>query len=72
MSTEQIPPIQRAIWRINDFCAAFGVGRTKTYELINRGDLEAIKFGGRTCITDTSAQALLAREQANAKNGDTQ
>tara|TARA_R110002074_G_scaffold336892_1_gene507421 strand:+ start:314 stop:535 length:222 start_codon:yes stop_codon:yes gene_type:complete len=57
-------PAHRVSWRINDFCAAFGIGRTKVYDLINKGELEAIKFGGRTVITDTSARALIARERA--------
>lgn len=70
MTDQKFNSIPRMTWRINDFCAAFGVGRTKVYELINIGDLEAIKLGGRTLITDASARALLERERlANGYTG---
>jgi hypothetical protein len=39
--------------------AALGVKRSKVYDLINRGLLEARKIDGRTVITETSIQALV-------------
>lgn len=36
----------------------FGIGRTKLYELIQRGDIEAIKLGRRTLIRTESARAF--------------
>jgi excisionase family DNA binding protein len=58
---------QRINWRVNEFCQAFGIGRTKVYELIKAGDLESIRFGRRTVIPNDSAQALLARLRSKAK-----
>lgn len=39
---------------------ALGVGVTKGYELINSGDLEAIKIGRATRITWESVKRLVA------------
>jgi len=35
---------------IPDWCAISGLGRSKTYEALGRGDLRAIKIGNRTLI----------------------
>jgi Helix-turn-helix domain len=40
--------------------AALGCGNTKLYDLINRGLLDAVRFGKRTYITATSLEALVA------------
>lgn len=40
--------------------AAIGVGNTKGYDLINSGDLEAVKIGRATRITWASVQSLIA------------
>ena len=40
----------RAAYSIDGFCKATGLGRTFTYELIARGELEARKAGHRTLI----------------------
>jgi excisionase family DNA binding protein len=45
---------------INDFCAWASIGRTLAYELINRGELRAIKLGGKTLIPKSDARASLA------------
>ena len=45
---------------VNDFCKIFGLGRTKTYELINQGTLTASRYGGRTFISLQSARNLAA------------
>jgi excisionase family DNA binding protein len=42
------------------FCGWANVGRTLTYELINRGQLKAVKVGGKTLIPKTEARAWLA------------
>lgn len=39
--------------------AAIGVGNTKGYELINSGQLEAIKLGRSTRITWASVKSLI-------------
>lgn len=46
-------PIDRA-------CALSGCGRTKIYELIARGLLDARKLGRRTLVTDDSLRRFLA------------
>lgn len=43
-----------------DAFAAIGVGNTKGYELINSGELEAVKIGRSTRITWDSVKRLIA------------
>jgi hypothetical protein len=45
---------------IRAFCDAYGVGRTRTYDLIAAGKLQAVKNGPRTMIDAESAEALAA------------
>jgi excisionase family DNA binding protein len=49
---------------IKNFCAAYGVGKTKTYELIASGHLESVKIGRKRLITDASARRALLGEAA--------
>jgi hypothetical protein len=42
---------------IPTFCRTYGIGRSKTYELIGAGTLEAKKFGSKTLIDCISAEA---------------
>ena len=44
---------------ISDAVRLFGVGRTKLYELIGAGDIEARKVGARTLIVVASLMAWL-------------
>ena len=46
---------------IGETVRLFGIGRTKLYELINSGDIEAIKLGRRTLIRAESLRAFVAR-----------
>ena len=46
-------------YRINDFIAAFGLGRTSTYRLIRDGKLASVMIGGRRLIPADAAEALL-------------
>ena len=41
----------KPVFRINEFEHAFGVGHTKTYQLINAGEIEAVKIGSATGVT---------------------
>jgi excisionase family DNA binding protein len=46
---------------INGTCDQLGVGRTKIYDLISRGDLETVRIGSRRLVTHRSLEALLDR-----------
>jgi excisionase family DNA binding protein len=52
------PPLAHSITAA---CHQLGVGRTKVYELINRGDLETAKVDRRRLVTHRSLEALLER-----------
>jgi len=45
---------------IRAFCDAYGVGRTRTYDLIAAGKLHAVKNGPRTMIDVDSAEQWAA------------
>lgn len=49
--------------RINDAARMIGVGRTKLYELIASGEIEAIKLGKSTRITTASLHELVMRQR---------
>jgi len=61
---EIITPEERRAYRVNDFCRAFGLGRSKVYELIKSGCLKTVLVGGRRLIPRESAEALF---QASAE-----
>jgi excisionase family DNA binding protein len=46
---------------VNQFCAAVPCGRTKTYELIADGEIEAVKLGKKTLIPRAELERLQAR-----------
>jgi hypothetical protein len=48
-------------YRVEDFCAAFGVSERTAWRLIGQGDVEALKAGTRTLITAESADAWRER-----------
>ncbi|WP_324827925.1 helix-turn-helix domain-containing protein [Qipengyuania zhejiangensis] len=50
--------------RVNDAARMIGVGRTKLYELIANGELEAVKIGKATRITTSSLHRLVERHRA--------
>ena len=57
MSLEHSPVSYRPVnWRINDFCEAHGMGRTKFYDLVAAGKIKLIKFGNKSLVTDKEAQ----------------
>ena len=49
--------VSRVNWRVDDFCRAYGLGRTMVYQLMNTGKLGFIKVGKRTLIPVSEAQA---------------
>lgn len=44
---------------IGEAVRLFGIGRTKLYELIQNGDIEAVKLGRRTLVRASSARAFI-------------
>ena len=48
-NTEPVMPFRAAI-SVNEFCAAFGIGRTLFHRLKNEGKIRFIKVGRRTLI----------------------
>lgn len=61
MSYQQ--PVEPICVRVNDAARMIGVGRTKLYELISRGELETVKIGKATRITMASLHKLVERHR---------
>ena len=57
------PPLAHSI---NATARLLGVGKTKVYELINRGELRSIHIDKRHLITDAEVRRLLQRLLAEA------
>jgi excisionase family DNA binding protein len=51
---------EKRAFQINEFCAAYGLGRTKTYDLIKTGKLRTVLMGGRRLIHKDAAEALFS------------
>lgn len=49
---------------VNTMKTRYGIGRTKTYALINDGRIETRKIDGRTLIVDASVKRLFELEEA--------
>jgi excisionase family DNA binding protein len=52
--------------RVNDAARMIGIGRTKLYELIAAGEVEAVKLGKSTRITTASLHDLIRRQRGAA------
>jgi excisionase family DNA binding protein len=48
--------VDKELLSIPEFGEGYGVGRTKTYELLASGELTALKAGGRTLIPVKEAE----------------
>ncbi|MDZ4692255.1 helix-turn-helix domain-containing protein [Terricaulis sp.] len=48
------------LYTVKQFCAAYGMGRTRLYDLIAQGKIEAVKDGPKTLIPTESAEAWAA------------
>ena len=57
------PPVEPICVKVNDAARMIGVGRTKLYELIASGQIEAIKLGKSTRITTASLHGLVMRQR---------
>lgn len=53
--------VERAAWRVGEFMAAYGIGRTKLYSLIGDGHIQVLKSGRVTLIPRASVDAWLKR-----------
>ncbi|MCP5392612.1 MAG: helix-turn-helix domain-containing protein [Sphingomonadaceae bacterium] len=52
-------PLEPICVRVNDAARMIGVGRTKLYELIATGEVEAVKIGTATRVTTASLHELV-------------
>ena len=52
--------IEKRAYRIDEFCAAYGLGRTKVYELIKSGKLRTVLVDGRRLVPRDAGDALLS------------
>jgi excisionase family DNA binding protein len=52
-------PLARIGYRVNDFCAVTGIGRTSLYELIRDGKIKTVRIAGRRIIPASEAERLL-------------
>lgn len=50
--------------RVNVAARMMGIGRTKLYELIGNGEVDAIKVGKATLVTTASLNAMIERRRA--------
>lgn len=54
-------------YRVDEFMEAFGVGRVKTYDLLNTGKLEKLKSGKITLISTRSIERWMDQCAIDAK-----
>jgi len=57
------PPVEPICVKVNDAARMIGIGRTKLYELIASGEIEAIKLGKSTRIMTASLHELVMRRR---------
>ena len=50
--------------RINVAARMIGIGRTKLYELIGKGEVDVVKVGKATLVTTASLNAKIERRRA--------
>lgn len=50
--------MEQLLYSIPDAAKALGLGRSKTYDLIQSGQLETVTIGRRRLVRGTSIQAL--------------
>ncbi|WP_252257615.1 helix-turn-helix domain-containing protein [Erythrobacter aurantius] len=56
------PNLEPLAYSISDACRVSSIGRTRLYQLIGEGRLEARKIGKRTLIPAASLRALIEGE----------
>lgn len=60
----RVAPVATGALSVNEFCAAYGIGRTLAYSEIKAGELKPVKIGRRTLIPVNVAADWLARKSA--------
>lgn len=55
---------QKLAYTVNEVLAAIGIGRTKLYQEIAKGDLKTFKIGKRTLIASDDLMAWLNAQRA--------
>jgi excisionase family DNA binding protein len=63
LSNLRLRPDEKRAFRIDEFCAVYGLGRTKTYDLIKAGKLRTVLVGGRRLVPKDAAEALFAQSE---------
>jgi excisionase family DNA binding protein len=58
--------IMKLLYRVNEAAEACSIGRTKTYELINRGELRAVKIDGAVRIPASAIEEFVHRLEADS------
>ncbi|QDZ09198.1 helix-turn-helix domain-containing protein [Sphingomonas panacisoli] len=53
--------VEKVLYTIRDTITAYGIGRTKLYELIGARELTPVKIGTRTLLRRADIDALVAR-----------
>jgi len=61
------PKIRPALVSVHNSCTYLGCGKTKLYEMIQAGELEAVRLGSRTMVKLESLDALIARAEPVGK-----
>jgi len=61
LQSNAVEPVTIAV---NTMKSRYGIGRTKTYELINTGRIETRRVDGRTLIVDASVKRMLELGEA--------
>jgi excisionase family DNA binding protein len=57
----EVQVINKVMYSVKEAMLAYGIGRTKLYELIKARELTAIKIGTRTLLRRDDLDALVSR-----------
>ena len=56
---QNVRPEEKRAFRVDEYCAAYGLSRSTVYKLMKLGTLRTVKVGGRRLIPKEVAEALL-------------
>jgi excisionase family DNA binding protein len=63
--------VEKRAYRIDEFCSAYGISRSKTYQEIANGRLLAVKIGRMTLIPRGAAERWMKAYEVEAKASGT-